>query len=238
MGDYLFKYRGQIPSILFLLIIPFIFKTDYSLFSETITQQNKLASFFISFCGIIIRFYTVGKTPGGTSGRNRKKQIAKILNTKGIYSIIRNPLYFGNYLIWLGLSVYTLNTFFTITLSFIFFAYYRKIIKTEEKYLLKKFGQKFLIWKNKTPQFFPSFSNYQKDKYTFSLKTVLKREYSSVLATVFTFFYIDTLINIKVNTDNIINENLSIALLISVILSLILRTIKKNTTILNQKGRT
>ena len=106
MGDFLFKYRGQIPILLFFIIIPFIFKTDYSSFSNKTIVTNNIISIVISFFGLLIRFYTVGKTPGGTSGRNRSKQIAKKINTKGIYSLSRNPLYFGNYLIWLGISIF------------------------------------------------------------------------------------------------------------------------------------
>ena len=121
MGDFLFKYRGQIPILLFFIIIPFIFKTDYSSFSNKTIVTNNIISIVISFFGLLIRFYTVGKTPGGTSGRNRSKQIAKKINTKGIYSLSRNPLYFGNYLIWLGISIFSLNTLFTILLSIFFF---------------------------------------------------------------------------------------------------------------------
>jgi len=238
MGDFLFKYRGQIPILLFLLVIPFILKTDYTSFSEKTIQINNITSIIISFFGIIIRFYTVGKTPAGTSGRNRNKQIANKLNTKGIYSITRNPLYFGNYLIWLGISVYSLNTYFTILISFFFFMHYSKIIETEEKYLLKKFGNTFIKWKNKTPRFFPSFNYYKAEKYSFSAKTVLKREYSSILAIIFSFFYISTLINIKTNYDYLINKQWLITLLITSILTIILRIIKKKTSLLDQKGRT
>lgn len=238
MGNLLFKYRGQIPVLLFLLVIPFIFQTDFTVFPKTLIQKNNIVSFIISFFGILIRIYTVGKTPAGTSGRNRMKQIAKKLNTKGIYSVCRNPLYLGNYIIWLGLSIYTLNTLFTIILSLFFIIYYGKIIKTEEEYLLNKFGNSFLKWKNKTPKFFPSFNYYNQEKYSFSLKTVLKREYSSVLATVISFFYIDILINIKMNANNLVNKELLIIFLITTLLTIILRIIKKNTTLLDQKGRT
>ena len=87
------------------LMWPFIF---------FIPSQFCILSIIISFFGMSVRFYTVGITPAGTSGRNRSKQIADKLNTRGMYSITRNPLYFGNYLIWLGISIYSLNIFFTI----------------------------------------------------------------------------------------------------------------------------
>ena len=238
MGDFLFKYRGQIPILLFLLVIPFIWKTDYSSFSNKTIVTNNIISIIISFFGLLIRFYTVGKTPGGTSGRNRSKQIAKKINTKGIYSITRNPLYFGNYLIWLGISIFSLNTYFTILLSVFFFFYYGKIIKTEEKFLFKKFGNSFIEWKERTPRFFPSFKEYKSDKYSLSIKTILKREYSSLLATIFSFFYISTLINLKLNSNNLIDRKWLAILVITITVTIILRTIKKNTNLLNQKGRT
>ena len=116
--------------------------------------------------------------------------------------------------------------------------YYGEIIKTEEKYLLKKFGNTLIKWKNKTPIFFPSFNYYKAEKYSFSVKTVFKREYSSILATIFSFFYISTLINIKTNSDDLINKQWLITLLITAILTIILRIIKKKTSLLDQKGRT
>ena len=238
MGDFLFKYRGQIPILLFLLVIPFIYKTDYSSFSNKTIVINNIISIVISFFGLLIRFYTVGKTPGGTSGRNRSKQIAKKINTKGLYSITRNPLYFGNYLIWLGVLIFSLNTLFTVLLSIFFFFYYGKIIKTEEQFLLKKFENSFVKWKEKTPKFFPSLKGYESEKYSLSIKTILKREYSSVLATIFSFFYINTLISLKINSDTLIDKKWLTILIITIIVTIILRAIKKNTNLLNQKGRT
>ncbi|NLL27934.1 MAG: DUF1295 domain-containing protein [Bacteroidales bacterium] len=44
--------------------------------------------------------------PKGISGKNTEKQIADFLNTKGMYSIVRHPLYLGDFLMWLGLFIY------------------------------------------------------------------------------------------------------------------------------------
>jgi len=237
-GNFLFKYRGQIPILLFLIVIPFIYYTDYQIFSSKLLRQNMIVSFLISFVGMIIRIYTVGTTPAGTSGRNRDKQIAKKLNQKGLYSIVRHPLYLGNFLIWFGVSMYTVNTLFTVFLSLFFFIYYNIIMKTEEAFLKKKFKNEFLLWKKNTPMFFPSLNNYHKSNYIFSIKTILKREYSSFLATVFSFLYIQALINLFNKQDVIISKNMWIILIISISITLTLRALKKNTSILNQKGRT
>ena len=80
-GSFLFKYRGQFPILLFLLSIPFIYLSSFSVFNEkSILIFNSIAC-FITVLGFLIRFYTIGTTPKNTSGRNTKKQIADTLNT-------------------------------------------------------------------------------------------------------------------------------------------------------------
>ena len=61
-----------------------------------------------------MRFYTVGTTPKETSGRNTNQQVAAVLNSTGMYSMLRHPLYLGNYLIWVGLSIATFNLYFVM----------------------------------------------------------------------------------------------------------------------------
>lgn len=80
---------------------------------------------FVSLLGLGIRIHAVGYSGKHTSGRNTGKgQIADILNTKGLYSITRNPLYVGNYLMWLGFAMLTCNLWFIGVFSLIFWIYY------------------------------------------------------------------------------------------------------------------
>ena len=100
----------------------------------------------LSFIGFVVRFYTIGTTPQGTSGRNTKEQVAMVLNSTGMYSMLRHPLYLGNYLIWLGIAVTTFNIYFIIIMSLLFWLYYERIMFAEERFLQKKFGDKYLNW--------------------------------------------------------------------------------------------
>ena len=125
-GNFLFKYRGQLPVLLFLISIPFIFlSSEINSFFQFICN---ITSVFITLIGLFIRFYTIGTTPKGTSGRNTNKQIADFLNSTGIYSIVRHPLYLGNYLIWLGIAIFTYSLYFAIILTLLFWLYYERII--------------------------------------------------------------------------------------------------------------
>ena len=70
----------------------------------------------MSFFGLGIRVFTVGFTPKNTSGRNTAEQIADVLNTSGIYSMVRHPLYVGNFFMWLGIGLLTQNPYFVLFL--------------------------------------------------------------------------------------------------------------------------
>ncbi len=200
-GNILFKYRGQIPLFIFILGLPFLYVsyfTDYykvfygnqsQIFWLTIT----IASIFVSLLGIIVRAYTIGTTPRGTSGRNTKHQIANELNATGIYSIVRHPLYLGNYLMWAGLLAFTANMSLFIIASLLFWLYYERIMFAEERFLEKQFGEKYMKWSLTVPAFIPAFRQFKKGNIPFSFKSVLRREYSGIFAIVFCFAIIDYL---------------------------------------------
>ena len=106
-GNWLFRYRSFLP----LIIIPFLF---YCLLTpiETCIQKSLLYSgIAISYIGECIRIYTIAYVPTGTSGRNTKQQLATSLNIQGIYSIVRHPLYLGNFFIFLGPFIFTGNIY-------------------------------------------------------------------------------------------------------------------------------
>jgi len=140
----------------------------------------------VGFLGLGIRIFTVGFTPKGTSGRNTGVgQVAEQLNTSGIYSMVRHPLYFGNFLMWLAPVLILSDLWFTLFFCAFYWIYYERIMFAEEQFLRKKFGQEYLDWANKTPAFFPKFSLFKKANLEFSLRNVLKREYNGFFNLVF-----------------------------------------------------
>jgi protein-S-isoprenylcysteine O-methyltransferase Ste14 len=237
-GNFLFKYRGQFPIILFLLAIPFIYSTDLSnlyFIDNKIFYYILISILFI--LGFIIRCYTIGTTPSGTSGRNTKSQIADSLNTDGVYSIIRHPLYLGNYLIWLSIAIYTYSLFFPLFMSLLFWLYYERIMFAEEKFLEKKFGDKFINWSNLVPAFFPKKLVMTVSPVKFSFKSVLRREYASYLSAISAFLFIDIVRIIVFNNMLFLEKNKLIFFIVSIIIVLILRTLKHYTLLLNESDR-
>ena len=236
-GNFLFKYRGQFPVFLFILSVPFIYLTDYTLINYKEHNLFMLIAILISVLGFCVRFYTIGTTPKGTSGRNTKEQVAEVLNSSGMYSMVRHPLYLGNYLIWLGISLASFNIYFVIIMSLLFWIYYERIMFAEERFLERKFGDDYLNWASKLPAFSPSILNFKKSDTKFSIITVLRREYASVLAAVVGFVFIEVL-RTYFSTNSLSLSDCTLEVLFgTIIIVLVLRSLKHYTSLLDEKGR-
>ena len=234
-GNWLFRYRSIIPLLLLLPILFYIYYYPYYFFS--LTNKWTIICLIISVFGELIRIITVGFVPIGTSGRNTAKQRAKSLNTTGIYSIIRHPLYLGNYFIWMGFLLLFYNLWLYIIVSLVYILYYERIMFAEERFLEKKFGEQYLKWSEGIPAFIPSFSNYKKSEINFSIKSILRREYAGVLATVIGFAYIDVL-RFFIETEKLGISPLILNILIGTIGVVFLpRSLKHYTNILSEKDR-
>jgi protein-S-isoprenylcysteine O-methyltransferase Ste14 len=236
-GNVLFRYRGQIPVILFLLAVPVIYFTDYSQISESSQVTMTYISIILSVVGFYIRAIAIGTTPKGTSGRNTKAQVAEELNMKGIYSMVRHPLYLGNYLMWIGIVTFTFNIYFVVIVSLIFWLYYERIMFAEERFLERKFRDDYINWSKNVPAFFPCVRKYKQGDISFSLKSVLRREYSGFLATVFGFLFVDHIRHYFINGTIEIYRISTYVFAAAIIISLILRSLKHYTNILKEEDR-
>ncbi|MFN8164971.1 MAG: isoprenylcysteine carboxylmethyltransferase family protein [Bacteroidia bacterium] len=236
-GNWLFKHRGQLPVVLFLLAIPAVFVTDYSNMSPGYTRCINYSAYVLSFLGFWVRSYTIGTTPRGTSGRNTEEQVAEQLNSSGIYSTVRHPLYLGNYLMWIGIVLFTKSISFTIIVSLMYWLYYERIMFAEERFLERKFGKAYLDWSDKVPAFIPRLSSFRKSSIPFSLKSVLRREYSGVLATVIGFVFVEFLITYKIWRVYFVTRNWLILLAVTAVITLVLRSLKHYTSLLKEEGR-
>jgi protein-S-isoprenylcysteine O-methyltransferase Ste14 len=238
-GNTLFKYRGQIPVILFILAVPVIYITDYNfIFSEDITYWILLGvAALLSLLGQVIRAIAIGTASKNTSGRNRDEQVADALNTKGIYSTMRHPLYVGNYFMWIGIVVFTANIWFVLVVSLAFWLYYERIMFAEERFLERKFGQDYLDWSLKVPAFLPSFKNYTPSPISFSMKTILRREYSGVTATIIGFLFVEIIRDVFTSGTFEFKLPYIVILAVALFISLLLRSLKHYTKILYEEDR-
>lgn len=240
-GIWLFRYRGILPVIILgvgmLLFLQtelhpetfFLKKTPYEIYYE-------MFCLVVSLLGLLIRIFVIGYVPKNTSGRTVKTQVADSLNTTGMYSLVRHPLYLGNYFMWLGPALLSGNFWFIISFTLLYWIYYERIMFSEEKFLRGKFGATYLTWAEKVPAFVPNFKNFVKPNLTFSWKKVVRKEINGLFLLVLIFFFFDYL---GVLTKNEVNYNpflfySSIVLTVAII---VIKIIKKKTDILKQENR-
>lgn len=239
-GNWLFKGRSFFPLLLYVFmaaIIGFEQDTYFQGFESTAAW----VCIAISLFGQYIRSLTIGYTPRGTSGRNTKDgQIAEVLNTKGMYSLVRHPLYLGNYFMWLGIMVYVGNVWFVVVCSLIYWLYYERIMFAEEAFLRGKFGQTYLDWSVRVPSFWPRNLRWTKPDVDFSLRNVLKREYNGFFAIFVSLAVISAGKNAVGGTEEwaeILVPFWQYTLLVTFAIFFTLRSLKRYSRVLHVEGR-
>jgi protein-S-isoprenylcysteine O-methyltransferase Ste14 len=199
---------------------------------------EEIAFLGVSIFGQLIRILTVGFAPGNTSGRNTAYgQIADEINTSGIYSIVRHPLYIGNYFMWLGPVLFVRSAWFAIVVTLLYWIYYERIMFAEEQFLRKKFEEAYDKWSEKVKAVRPSFRNYIPPALPFSLKTVLRREYNSFINIFVIFAVMDIVRNYIISGRLSITPLWGWLLAGAFLLWIILRTIHKKTKFFTVEGR-
>lgn len=93
------------------------------------------------------------KKSWGIPGEHHTQQDELV--TSGIFSISRNPIYVGFFLIYTGFCVAIQS--WLIILRLPLFIYFYKSAVTEEKLLEKTFGEKYVNYKKRVPRFLLGF---------------------------------------------------------------------------------
>lgn len=238
-GNWLFVRRGWLPLVLYVFA-PVAMILD----QEDIADPMDYSLWFSMLClgisvlGIVIRALTIGYTPKNTSGRNTSVgQVADQVNTKGIYSVIRHPLYVGNFFMWFGLILYVDVDWYVIGSALLFWIYYEKIMMAEEEFLFGKFGKPYLEWTEKVNAVIPTFGKFEKAGVPFSLKNVIKREYHGLFYLVLSFIYLIGLKSFIVLGQIYVPSYWFWAGAAVLVFSVVVRILVKKTQYFNVEGR-
>ncbi|MBS4014577.1 MAG: DUF1295 domain-containing protein [Bacteroidetes bacterium] len=238
-GNWLFRYRGYLPLIILIaggIVFAYTELYPESFYIKTSPYRNYFEWFCIavSIYGLLVRIYTVGHTPKNTSGRNVKGQIADTLNTSGIYSVVRHPLYFGNFFMWLGPALLIGHPWFVVVFCFFYWVYYERIMFAEEQFLRGKFGETYTDWAKNVPAFIPAFRKFKKPNMAFNYKKVIRKEKNGLVA-VFLIFSAFNFAGQHIGEQEGYNLPLLYTAAAVVVLYIGIRIIQKLSSVLNEK---
>jgi protein-S-isoprenylcysteine O-methyltransferase Ste14 len=143
VGAVLFRTRSWLP-------VPFL------LVALLVPARPGMWVWLVGAIPIIIGEWIrlAGVAAAGTVTRRRSRDVQRLV-TYGIFGWLRNPLYVGNFLIWMGFVVISGVWWFLPVAILIFAIEYTLIVRYEEGVLESIFGQEYLDYKKTTPRWFP-----------------------------------------------------------------------------------
>ena len=148
LGGWLFKKRTSIPLpiVLTLLLVPAPWST------LALSSSAALAGVLVVALGELLRMWGVHHI--GVISRTRSDRLGPLIDT-GPFSLVRNPLYLGNILLWLGFSISArliwLAPFIVLLLS----VEYHAIVRWEERLLESRIGRTYRDYTLRVPRWLP-----------------------------------------------------------------------------------
>ena len=124
----------------------------------------------------------------------------EVLATKGPYELTRNPLYFGSFLLGLGIAIGGNNYSSYIIFFVYYFSFFPFLMMVEHKRLKEQFGREYEEWYNKSNSFFPKIKKVK--QFNFNISHYMKnKEYKGLY---FSFFIIAVYILKVLNIQTIL----------------------------------
>ncbi|MCX6168784.1 MAG: isoprenylcysteine carboxylmethyltransferase family protein [Ignavibacteriales bacterium] len=147
----IFKYRSYTP-IPFLILMVVFQKADIT---------SIVIGFSIALLGEFFRLW--GVSYAGSETRTTNGVGGTFLVVSGAFAYLRNPLYLGNMLMYLGIGIMSMALFpyLQIFALLFFFWQYTVIIKEEESFLQTKYGKSYKDYCAVIPKLIPSFKKYK-----------------------------------------------------------------------------
>ena len=235
-GNWLFKRRSWLPVFMIVAGIFAMYMGNRQ--AILFDMRDEFIFLGVSLLGQLIRILTVGFTPKNTSGRNTVNgQIADELNVTGIYSILRHPLYLGNFFMWLGPVLFLRSVEATLVFILLYWLYYERIMFAEEQFLRRKFGEIYDKWSETVASFIPYSIKYIPSNLPFSVRNVLKREYNSFINIFVVFTIMDVFRNYFLSERIYLTPMWLYLLASAFVIWISVRTIHKRTRLLEVDGR-
>jgi protein-S-isoprenylcysteine O-methyltransferase Ste14 len=183
-GNFFFKFRDYLFPLVFL---PFAIGTRPCVFDDDPARELALdaCGVVIALSGQALRAIVIGLAYIVRGGKN-KEIYASSLVQNGIFAHSRNPLYVGNLMIIVGLTLIHNGTWmYAVVLPFFFFVYIA-IVAAEERFLRAEFGAEYDDYCRRVPRFLPRLHGIVGTlrSMTFDWKRLVRKEYGTFFSTI------------------------------------------------------
>lgn len=243
-GNWLFRWRSYLPFLILPLAAASFRNSTWfnDVFGNSLEEAWDIVCYLFALGGLALRVAIVGFVPAGTSGRNAARQKADALNTTGMYSVVRHPLYFANFVVFIAFILLFKSLLLVLFMGLAYFLYYERIMMAEEKFLEDKYGDRYRQWAARTPAFLPDLSGFVRPALPFSWRTALVREFHTFFLISAAFAIVETLEGVVLEgrdfSEWVVSEPLwPFVFLLSGAVYIFVRTIKRRTNWLKVKGR-
>ncbi len=172
LGEKLFELRDYTPIPLIALVL---------FTAEPTVRSATLGTLMVAF-GELFRIYSVAFIGSVSRTRNTSTTGSNLIKS-GPFSLMRNPLYVGNFFITVGLSVFSGVTWVVLLTILLFAFQYYCIVKHEEGLLIGRFGSEYESYMKEVPAWIPSrLPNLNTLEWPDTFSPALKSERRTLLA--------------------------------------------------------
>jgi protein-S-isoprenylcysteine O-methyltransferase Ste14 len=146
IGAWLFQHRTAVPVPFALALL--LLRAGEASFSWTLVG----AGVILTGVGEGLRLAAVHHI--GVISRTRSERLGPLIIT-GPFAIIRNPLYIGNALIWVGFALTARLVWAAPLVALLILAEYHAIVRWEERLLESRHGEAYRTYAARVPRWLP-----------------------------------------------------------------------------------
>jgi protein-S-isoprenylcysteine O-methyltransferase Ste14 len=156
IGNFFFRYRNALFPLIFaagaLVLRPQI------MFDSPVVDRILVGmGMIMALLGQAVRLITIGFEYIHRGGKDGKVYAGRLVRG-GVYGITRNPMYVGNALIAIGMTMLFGSPLGYFVLIPLFLFIYQAIVAAEEAYLRDKFGAEYADYEKSVNRYLPALS--------------------------------------------------------------------------------
>ena len=146
VGDWLFRHRTALPLPIAAAIL------GLRVGEAAPSVLLVAAGIGITAVGELIRLWGVHHI--GAISRTRSDRLGPLIDT-GPFALIRNPLYVGNILLWVGFALIARLVWLAPIVVLLLGAEYHAIVRWEESLLASRLGEAYSAYSARVPRWLP-----------------------------------------------------------------------------------